>query len=743
MKKIALLVVIFTLSLSLSYAANNEPQIDTLVVVDQVSISTIKQGLNLYRQPIASTIITAADIERQGVTEIKDVSQIVPNLHIPDYGSRTTSSIYIRGLGARIDQPVMGLNIDNVPYLNKNAFDTEVMEIERVEVLRGPQSTLYGRNTMGGVMNIYTLSPFNYQGIRAGAEYSSGNSYKLRASLYSKHSEHLATALSAYYTSSDGLFENQYDGKLCDWERSAGARFKIGYRASDRFRLENTASLALINQGGYPYMQLSTGEINYNDTASYDRITLSNGTTLKYHGDNYSLASITSYQYIDDDMFFDNDFTPLDYFTLRQAIKEHSVTEDIVYRSEHDSQYNFLIGAFGFFKHQRMNAPVTFKEYGIDTLILENANEYFGQYSFVWDEPQFVLGSLFSNQTLGGAIYHESTYESERWAISAGLRLDYERASLDYRNFADASCTVLDGNGQFYSTKPIKIDQSDATTIDFLEVLPKFNAIYRLGRFNQNSLYASIAKGYKAGGFNTQMFSDILQQRVMKEFGVSLGETYDTDEIISYKPEHSWNYEVGGHLENLQRTLTADLALFYIDCRDQQLTVFPEGQTTGRMMTNAGRSRSFGAEVAFTAQIWDRIRFNSSYGYTNAKFMEYVSGESNYAGNYVPYAPQHTLFAEMSYTQPIASGWLRSIGFDLNTSGVGKIYWSEDNEFAQPFYALLGSSIRFEMERCAISLWAKNILDKEYYTFYFMSMEREFVQCARPRTIGATLTINL
>ncbi|MFI3281569.1 MAG: TonB-dependent receptor plug domain-containing protein, partial [Rikenellaceae bacterium] len=176
MKKLALLIIyIFTAT---CVFATDEPQIDTLINVDQVSVSTIKQGLNLYRQPVAATTISMEEVERRGIKEIKDISLAVPNMHIPDYGSRTTSSIYIRGLGARIDQPVMGLNVDNVPILNKNAFDSEVMDIERVEVLRGPQSTLYGRNTMGGVMNIYTLSPFNYQGVRVGAEYSSGNTYK-------------------------------------------------------------------------------------------------------------------------------------------------------------------------------------------------------------------------------------------------------------------------------------------------------------------------------------------------------------------------------------------------------------------------------------------------------------------------------------------------------------------------------------------------------------------------------------
>ena len=156
--------------------------IDTAVVMDNVQVTAIKQGLTLRNRPVAASVVGRETIERRGVTAIKELSQLVPNFHIPDYGSRMTSSVYVRGLGARIDQPVMGLNVDNVPYLSKDDYDFDLADIERIEVLRGPQSTLYGRNTMGGVMNIYTLSPLAYQGTRLGAEYASGNTLRLRAS---------------------------------------------------------------------------------------------------------------------------------------------------------------------------------------------------------------------------------------------------------------------------------------------------------------------------------------------------------------------------------------------------------------------------------------------------------------------------------------------------------------------------------------------------------------------------------
>ena len=119
--------------------ATPEQAVDTTIVVDRVQVSAVKQGLVLRSEPVASTILGERTVARQHVDAVKRLTDLVPNLHIPDYGSRMTSSIYVRGLGARIDHPAIGMNIDNVPVMNKNAFDTELADIERIEVLRGPQ----------------------------------------------------------------------------------------------------------------------------------------------------------------------------------------------------------------------------------------------------------------------------------------------------------------------------------------------------------------------------------------------------------------------------------------------------------------------------------------------------------------------------------------------------------------------------------------------------------------------------
>ena len=168
----------------------------------------------------AVTRISGAEARLLDVESAKGVSLIAPNFYMPDYGSRMTSSIYVRGLGTRIDQPVVGLSVDNIPYLNKDNYDFDIADIESIEILRGAQSILNGRNTMGGQINIRTLSPLRTRGLRAMVQYGSRNTVTASAGYYGKLSEGLGMALTGQFRHTDGFFRNSYTGKKIDHENS-------------------------------------------------------------------------------------------------------------------------------------------------------------------------------------------------------------------------------------------------------------------------------------------------------------------------------------------------------------------------------------------------------------------------------------------------------------------------------------------------------------------------------------------
>ena len=724
------------------WATDNEAVIDT-VTLDDVSVTAIKQGTTIDLTT-ASTMLDKSEVERNGIVTVRGVSDLVPNFFLPDYGSHMTSTIYVRGLGARIDQPSMGLNIDNVPVMCKENYDFDIADISRVEMFRGPQSTLYGRNTMGGLMNVYTLSPMQWQGTRIIAEMASHMTLKVGASHYARINDKMGIAGGIYYTSTNGQYTNQYNGKKCDWERQGTGRLKLVWQPSSSLMLSNTLSTSISRQGGYPYEWVETGQIAYNDTCFYRRTSIMDGLTITKRFDSWSLSSITSYQYIDDNMTLDQDFTPLPYFTLTQARREHAVTQDVVARGHNSRAYKWLVGAFGFYRRYKMDAPVTFKDTGIARLIEDHINSVNPYYPVVWNERSFVLGSRFTNPTWGVALYHQSSYDWKRFTFTAGLRLDYEHASLNHHSETHTGYRVMNAaTGEVFHSNNIDIDNGGSLSKHFTELLPKFSITYHLPTASESSIYASVSKGYKAGGFNTQMFSDVLQQRLMGILGI--GAAYDINDIVGYKPEKAWNYEIGGHFESTNRRIRGDLALFYIDCRDRQMTIFPDGTTTGRIMTNAGKTRSVGAEASMSVNFTDNLGMNLSYGYCDARFIRYNDGKADYKDKHVPYCPQHTLFAQAFYTYNFKGGgdWAQSITLDASLKGTGEIYWNEANTQRQPFYALLGSSITIAGKHSSLQLWGQNLTGTRYNTFYFVSISHEFLQRGRSRMLGATLRINI
>jgi outer membrane receptor protein involved in Fe transport len=308
-----------------------------------------------------------------------------------------------------------------------------------------------------------------------------------------------------------------------------------------------------------------------------------------------------------------------------------------------------------------------------------------------------------------------------------------------------------------------------------LELLPKFAVNFTTG---VGDLYATATRGYKAGGFNTQIFSDILQNKLknalmadaMSQIGGGMGATtrqpagmpstpstqpsYDEASVTTYKPEYSWNYEVGGHLRFAQGRVNLDFAAFWIECRDQQLTVFPDGTATGRMMSNAGASRSQGAEVSLSWHIFQymtlsHLHLNANYGYTHATFREYKDFvkndegkmvEVNYAGNFLPYAPQHTASLGLSYNCWLGGKLLDEIVLSASCQGAGKIYWNEANTLHQNFYTLLNASVEFRKGDYKLSLWGRNLTNTDYYTFYFKSMNNNFYNYGKPARLGVTLS---
>lgn len=721
---------------------------DTVVNLDAVTVSaSIK---NAEETPSAAySTFNMKEIKNLGINSVKDVSVSVPNFYQPKYGSHITSTIYIRGFGSRIDQPAMGLVIDNVPVMNKNAFDFDFLDIRRVDVLRGPQGTLYGRNSNGGLMDILTLSPTDWQGTKISVGFESEPAYYAQVSHYGTTADkRLGYLLSAHFAHHSGFFTNTYNNAKCDAGNSFSARSKINWISkSGRWNIENTLSGGVVDEGGYAYRQFDIEQnhlkpINYNDSCHYSRTSIIDGLVAKYSGGEIDFASVTSYQFLHDNMLLDNDFTAESYFALQQKQYEHAVTQEfIAKRHNKEAKWQWSTGVFAFLKLLDMESPVTFKRDGIENLILKNANKgirtVFPENGIEIADNSFPISCDFDIPTVGVAVFHESRWNLGNWRLTAGLRVDYEQAQMTYNENCDIRYRFDLTMSNF---RNMHSDFAGKETTSSLVALPKLSAQYIFG---DGSIYATFANGHKAGGFNTQIFSDIMQSvlmsQMMSELGVSLGSrnAEQTARDTKYAPETNYNFEIGFRYS--RPTFTTSTNLFWIEGVNQQITVMPEGSGIGRMMSNAGRTRSIGFEhsTRYNPGNW---QFSLDAGYTDARFSDYQYNDTtNYRGSHVPYAPTATCSVSVRYNWDVQKKWADRISFAIQNQAVGKIFWNENNSLSQPLYELLSATIGYQREHLTLQLFARNITNTSYHTFYFKSISREFYSDGTPRTFGVNL----
>lgn len=789
---------------------------DTTRVIDieeVIVIATPKENNRLRQQPLSATSFSQGDMRNNSVTSVKSLSELVPNLFIPDYGSKLTTSVYVRGIGSRINTPAVGLYVDNIPFIDKSAFDFNYSDIERIDILRGPQGTLYGRNTMGGLIRVFTKSPFSYQGTDISLGAATYNNYKASVNHYHRISDKFAFSAGAFYEHEGGFFENvARNNEKIDKGDEVGGRMRAIWLPKDNLKLDFTVNYEYSNQGGYPYQLTSLsetdiyyqdlkgdlGKVAYNNECGYMRHLLNGGLNLEHQADNFILSSVTGFQYLKDEMNLDQDFTRKNVYTMSQRQNSKTISEEIVLKSKPGRRWQWTTGVSGFYQWLDTEGPVTFHEDGVNWLnntINSNANKYMPEipmgptmsmkmvFSDVINGNTLNIPGYFKTPVFNTAIFHQSTFNdlfgAEGLSFTVGLRMDYENLKMNYNSGVNYTHTYS-LSGDMGSRKITMIPETEFSQNvkyegdlghDYIQLLPKFAIQYDFN--NNNNIYATVSKGYRSGGYNIQMFSDILQNDMksnnMSDVAKKTIETLDKmpagmiseemkQKIIGmmngmaqkvetdvksttlYKPEYSWNYEIGSHMTMFDGRLQADVAAFYMDTHDQQISRFA-ASGLGRITVNAGKSRSIGGELALKAQITDAFSLNGNYGYTHATFTDYVvSDEVNYNGNYVPFVPQHTFNIGGQYIFRMKSGaWLDNIMLNANYKGAGRVYWTEQNNAYQNLYGTLNGRISLNKGNGQIGIWINNALNTKYQAFYFESMNRGFAQMGRPMQIGVDL----
>ena len=789
-------VLLMTPLASQAYEVNDTSRVVDLDEV--IVISQPKEQVRLRLQPLSSSAFGSKQLQQLNVRDLSQLSQYVPSFVMPAYGSRLTSSLYVRGIGSRINNPAVGVYYDNIPLMSKAAYNTHFYALERVDVLRGPQGTLYGQNTEGGLVRVYSRNPMNYQGTDVRLGIGTGLYTNAEVAHYQRPTDKLAFSVAGFYNGLKGFFDNQNFSEKNDKSNEAGARLRLVFQPDRKLNFDWTADYQYVNQNGFGYGEfqpiktssVSPYSLDVQDPATtimngYKRNMLNTGLNISYNMDNLLFTSTTSYQFLQDCMNMDQDYMTPDYLRLQQRQKMNALTQEFVLRSHDKSRWQHATGLFGSYQWLRTDAPVWFGEavtgpigdaitsamrgamqqsmyprmyqqmleqmmgQGMPQAVAEAQAQVAAQKAVdaalagVTMSAEMAVPETFRTPSFNFAIFHESNFLlTDRLKLTLGLRFNVDRVKIDYDALAYMNMTG--GTAERQATYHLTSHVQESRSKTYTQLLPKVALTYSFDELG--NVYALVSKGYRAGGYNIQMFSDILQTDLNAHRQDAMRGDYDVEhstadydaieETIAFKPEESWNYEVGTHLNLFEGKLQADVSLFYMQIRNQQLSVMEPHSNYGRIMVNAGKSHSCGAELSLRGkQLDNAVDWGLAYSFTNAKFDEY----DNCKDNYVPFVPMHTLSA-------MADWHIGKFTIGANVTGQGKTWWDEANTYSQKFYALLGAHADYDFGPMVVSLWGRNLTDTKYNTFAVSSTaaggQHYFAQQGNPIHVGVDLRIH-
>ena len=682
----------FTVTLALNLfsapsAAAQEKKADEEYKLETMTVTAQKREENVQDVPVSMSVFSDIQLEDAGIKDTSDLIRFAPNVHLKE--SSAENVLIIRGISSfdtSIYSPA-AFYVDDVNFPLHYMYNTELFDLERVEVLRGPQGTMYGRNSQSGVINLVTKQPDNEFRAKVLSEYGSYNSWRFGANVsgpIAKDKLYLGVALQ--YKLSDGYIENKFNNN----DESAEIDHKNG-RATLRWTPTTQWDISLIadamdtddQQIGYRYR---TGpfatdyyDISHNITDEYSKQE-GNGEILrlKYEGDSFNLLSVTGVRNYEHKYRLDMDNTadPGPWFNWGDArFKyeiEHMSEEFRISSPENQCPFEWLMGVYGFKEETDISQEMTGWGMSADTDIDIDGYAAFGQGTY----------TLF-----------------DKLHLTAGLRFDHQ--DLEGK---------MKGAGM---TGPIDQDKN----LDYDEFLLKFSIAYD---FTKDIMtYITVSEGYMVGGYN-------------------YGYMPTNEEAFYYDPEYTWNYEAGIKSSWLDNKLLANLSIFYIDIDDKQVVEW--SMTMGTKVKNAAKAHSQGIELGLKARPKRGLDLFAGFGYTESKFDDWKVLQSDgtiydFEHNYLQNAPKYTYNLGAAYRHQ--NGYFGRV--DL--LGTGKFYGDAKNNLKQKSYEIANLRLGYEGDNLGIAFWCTNMFDEKYVTALYDNTAMglgELVQDGEPRMLGVT-----
>ena len=620
----------------------------------RIVVTAEKRPDDVQDIPISITAFTTEDIEDADLTSFEDIAGATPNFTVYTPG-RNFLLYSVRGLSNFnfLSRDPVAFYVDDVPYDYTGFLDLDLTDLERVEVLRGPQATLYGRNAEAGVVNVVTRKPTNTPEYSFSASLGNFSTPDLRASASGPIvPDKLFYRLSGDFMQRDGYATNITTGEDTDFESGGGGRAQLLWTPSDDWEILFNASVDSYRDGtppiSRPDLDQAPSETDIDAIGFNDLDTNSQSLKVAYDSSSLRFTSITARRFSDQAFENDSDGTQLDALNQFVDIDSTVLSQELRLQStDNNGPFSWLVGTY--LEDRDFNVNQEGFRFGVD----------FG------GPIESITKAEIDEQTY--AVFGQASYRPiEPLTLTAGLRYEIFDSQLDSSEASSvlgtASFNNVSNNGE--------------------ELIPRFAVEYDINP--DIMVYGSVARGYRAQGVNFRA---------------------TVPEQIPFNAEKSWNYEAGIRTSWLDDRLTANLTLFHNPINDYQVPSSDPATGLFGFVDNAEVTIN-GIEAELRARPMEGLDLTAGFGWLDAEYTDYADPNlGDFSGNNLPYSPEYTFNLTAQYRSP------DGLFGRLEAQGFCTTFFNDDNSFRQRPYVLINARLGYEFDNQGIYLFADNIFN--------------------------------
>ena len=651
-----------------SVLAQDDPE---PAVLAEVVVTAQKREEQVQDVPIAITVLPGELLDQRGLTGLDDISRLTPSLRIESGENPNDTRIVMRGIAAGsvelTSAPTVGVYVDGVYMSGRQGLNVDLLDVGQIEVLRGPQGTLYGRNTAAGALNITTRRPTASPTARFGTELGNYDAYKLSAALGGPLAPGLNGRIALTTSSREGYVENTEGSPLGGFELRA-ARLALAYD-NGPFSADLTVDALEDEIGSNPNVgNWRDRRVSLNDRNEVLRDVAGGALRLGYDFGSVSLTSITGYRYWRDERYDDLDDGPTSDSLSLNDVSSRSLSQELRLASVGDARLDWLVGLYG--------VSEEIDSYSDLTLTLGPA-QFRGFARTVFEDESY-------------AVFGQATYDlTETLKLTVGGRY-----TEDTREQTQTQTGFIPGLIGSATGQPVE----SASETDYGLFTGRLAVSYE--PTPEHTVYGSISQGYRAGGSNVSAAAP----------------------QAAYDPEESLNYEVGYKGRLWDDRLQVSAAAYFIDY--QKLQVFlTDPVTLVSYTSNSEAAESYGFEFEAAAVLAPGLTAVGSLGWTRARYTDFelcdASPVASCTGNEMQYAPDWTGAARVDYRRPIAGGHEIFAGLDVNYTG--EMYFTPTNaadSLREALWLTNGEVGVAFSDGTRVALWGRNLTNEQYFTAY-------------------------